>query len=42
MAYIDSDLEVKEPDAEQEAQKDTDTRGEILCDVIRIINAHSH
>jgi hypothetical protein len=40
--YVDSNLEIKEPDAENEAKDNADTRSKILRDIISIINAHGH
>lgn len=39
-AYIDGDAEVKDPDAEEEADDDAYARGEVLGDVIGVVDAH--
>ena len=39
-AYVRSDAEVKNPDAEEEADDDAYARGEVLSDVISVVDAH--
>ena len=42
MAYAESNLEVKEPDAKEKAQDDADTRSKVLSNVVGIVDAHSN
>ena len=42
MAYVKSNFEIKEPNTEQKAEDNADTGGEVLGDIVCIVDAHSH